>query len=344
MGPVERPGVEAQRPDGQHRQLVANGTRIWVYCGDGKPSDLDAGISAGNLFNAKFLEGFTLRTNKTFQEQYIAAGGKNGVFNFPSNGTHQWSYWGSQLQQMKPDIQRVLGAVPQPSAPVAAASCGGRRLRRPATKLDTWSTAAIPSRGSPPSAISGAPLRADVVVYAAGTANDVRWGRCVGLSERSLTVALAAGLWTASSATANADVEMLMVPSAAMGRDIPVAFQAGGPHAVVLLDAFNAAPDVSNWVTAGNAMNTLAGSGHLGGRTGGGAWSLYTNWEQDGSRQWETFLADELPNWLAANKGLAPSGHGIVGAAQGGTGAMTIATFHPDRYRYAGSLSGFLTP
>ncbi len=103
-------------------QLVANDTRIWVYCGDGKPSELDAGMSSGNLFNAKFLEGFTLRTNKTFQEQYIAAGGKNGVFNFPSNGTHQWNYWGSQLQQMKPDIQRVLGAVPQPSAPAAPVS------------------------------------------------------------------------------------------------------------------------------------------------------------------------------------------------------------------------------
>jgi len=33
-----------------------------------------------------------------------------------------------------------------------------------------------------------------------------------------------------------------------------------------------------------------------------------------------------------------------VGAAQGGTGALTLATFHPDRYRFAGSLSGFLTP
>ena len=76
----------------------------------------------------------------------------------------------------------------------------------------------------------------------------------------------------------------------------------------------------------------------------GGAWSMYTNWEQDGSKQWETFLADELPDWLAANKGLAPNGHGIVGAAQGGTGALTMAAFHPDRYRYAGSLSGFLTP
>ena len=50
---------------------------------------------------------------------YIAAGGRNGVFNFPSNGTHSWGYWGQQLQQMKPDIQRALGAVPQPSAPPA---------------------------------------------------------------------------------------------------------------------------------------------------------------------------------------------------------------------------------
>jgi len=102
-------------------KLVANNTRIWIFCGNGKPAELDSGMSSGNLFNAKFLEGFTLRTNKTFQEEYIAAGGKNGVFNFPSNGTHQWAYWGQQLQQMKPDIARVLGAVPQPSAPPAPA-------------------------------------------------------------------------------------------------------------------------------------------------------------------------------------------------------------------------------
>ncbi|MGB2919998.1 MAG: alpha/beta hydrolase family protein, partial [Mycobacterium sp.] len=151
--------------------------------------------------------------------------------------------------------------------------------------------------------------------------------------------------WGTGSPTAHAQgVEFLMVPSPAMGRDIPVAFQGGGPHAVVLLDAFNAAPDVSNWVTAGNAMNTLAGQGISVAAPAGGAWSMYTNWEQDGSKQWETFLADELPNWLAANKGLAPGGHGIVGAAQGGTGALTMATFHPDRYRFAGSMSGFLNP
>ncbi|WP_431236808.1 alpha/beta hydrolase-fold protein [Mycolicibacterium aichiense] len=153
------------------------------------------------------------------------------------------------------------------------------------------------------------------------------------------------GLWSATAgASRAADVEYLMVPSPAMGRDIPLAFLAGGPHAVVLLDAFNAAGDVSNWATAGNAMNTLAGKGVSVVAPASGAFTLYTNWESDGTRQWETFLSDELPNWLATNKGLAPGGHAIVGAAQGGTGALMEAAFHPDRYRYAGSMSGFLTP
>ncbi|ASX03001.1 esterase family protein [Mycobacterium intracellulare] len=141
-----------------------------------------------------------------------------------------------------------------------------------------------------------------------------------------------------------AGYESLMVPSAAMGRDIPVAFLAGGPHAVYLLDAFNAAPDVSNWVTAGNAMNTLSGKGISVVAPAGGAWSMYTNWEQDGSKQWDTFLSSELPDWLAANKGLAPGGHAAVGASQGGYGAMALAAFHPDRFGFAGSLSGFLYP
>ena len=165
------------------------------------------------------------------------------------------------------------------------------------------------------------------------------------LFKTTCALTLAVGLWLASPHTAKAEgVEYLMVPSAAMGRDIPVAFQAGGPHAVFLLDAFNAAPDTSNWVTAGNAMSTLAGTGISVAAPAGGAWSMYTNWEADGSKQWDTFLSQELPDWLAANKGLAPSGHGVVGAAQGGYAAMALAAFHPDRFRYAGSLSGFLTP
>ena len=47
---------------------------------------------------------------------------------------------------------------------------------------------------------------------------------------------------------------------------------------------------------------------------------------------------------MAANKGLARGGHAIVGAAQGATAALNLAEFHPDRFRYAGSMSGFLSP
>ena len=168
--------------------------------------------------------------------------------------------------------------------------------------------------------------------------------RGVVLLRVALAMVLGMCWWTGAAAKASPQVEYLMVPSAAMGRDIPVAFQAGGPHAVYLLDAFDAAPDVSNWVTAGRAMQTLAGKGISVAAPAGGAYSLYTNWELDGSRQWETFLSQELPDWLNANKGLAPGGHGIVGAAQGGTGALMLAEFHPDRFRYAGSMSGFLSP
>lgn len=162
-----------------------------------------------------------------------------------------------------------------------------------------------------------------------------------------LAAVLAIGLGGVSTIAGSrahaANYETLMVPSAAMGRDIPVAFLAGGPHAVYLLDPFDAGPDVSNWVGAG-AMNTLAGKGISVAAPAGGAYSMYTNWEQDGSKQWETFLSSELPDWLAANRGLAPGGHAVVGASQGGYGAMALAAFHPDRFGYAGSLSGFLYP
>lgn len=165
---------------------------------------------------------------------------------------------------------------------------------------------------------------------------------CMAALSLGLTWATVTG--GASAKARAAGYENLMVPSAAMGRDIPVAFLAGGPHAVYLLDPFDAAPDVSNWVTAGKAMNTLAGKGISVVAPAGGAYSMYTNWENDASKQWDTFLSSELPNWLAANKGLAPGGHGAVGASQGGYAAMALAAFHPDRFSYAGSLSGFLNP
>lgn len=94
--------------------LVANATALWIYCGNGALSELDGAGDFGTQFSAQYLENITLATNKEFQQKYIAAGGRNAVFNFPENGTHSWGYWGSQLQAMKPDMLRGLG-VQQPA-------------------------------------------------------------------------------------------------------------------------------------------------------------------------------------------------------------------------------------
>ncbi|HTM84298.1 MAG TPA: alpha/beta hydrolase-fold protein, partial [Mycobacterium sp.] len=104
-GPSSDPAWKRNDAMVQIPRLVANRTRIWIYCGNGTPSDL-----GGNDMPAKFLETMTLRTNQTFQQNYAAAGGNNGVFNFPADGTHAWPYWNQQLVAMKPDIQRVLGS------------------------------------------------------------------------------------------------------------------------------------------------------------------------------------------------------------------------------------------
>jgi len=110
-GPYGGAAWQRNDPMLQIGRLVSNGPRIWVYSGNGNPTDLDAGLGNAQI-PAQFLEGLTIRTNKEFQADYSHGGGGNGVFNFPPNGTNSWGYWGGQLQAMKPDIQRVLGATP----------------------------------------------------------------------------------------------------------------------------------------------------------------------------------------------------------------------------------------
>ena len=98
-------------------RLVANRTALWIYCGNGVTSDLDTSRDFGANFGAQYLENITVSTNKEFQEKYLAAGGRNAVFNFPPNGTHSWGYWGAQLQAMKADMVRILTAPPPPPPP-----------------------------------------------------------------------------------------------------------------------------------------------------------------------------------------------------------------------------------
>jgi diacylglycerol O-acyltransferase/trehalose O-mycolyltransferase len=144
-------------------------------------------------------------------------------------------------------------------------------------------------------------------------------------------------------------VENLMVPSAAMGRDVLVRFQPGGSHAVYLLDGLRARDDNSGWDIETNAFEKFYQSGVSVVMPVGGMSSFYTNWEQpavgNGTTQaynWETFLTSELPAYLSANKGISPSGNAVVGLSMSGSAALILAAYHPGQFSYAGSMSGFL--
>jgi diacylglycerol O-acyltransferase/trehalose O-mycolyltransferase len=111
-GPTSDPAWRRNDPMVNINTLVANNTALWIYCGNGVTSDLDDGANFGAQYSAQVLENITLSTNKEFQQKYVAAGGRNAVFNFPADGTHSWGYWGAQLQAMKPDMVRIIGGQP----------------------------------------------------------------------------------------------------------------------------------------------------------------------------------------------------------------------------------------
>src|SRR5215510_12855339 len=114
----------------------------------------------------------------------------------------------------------------------------------------------------------------------------------------SVLVAFAGGVPTAAAySRPGLPVETLMVPSAAMGRNIPVKFQGGGSHAVYLLDGLRARDDNSGWDLETTAFEGFYQSGVSVVMPVGGMSSFYTNWEQPAvgnggtfNYQWETFL------------------------------------------------------
>ncbi|WKG01056.1 esterase family protein [Mycolicibacterium sp. HK-90] len=107
-GPPGDPAWARNDPTVNVGRLVANGTRIWVYCGNGTAADPALASPDAPIGGLGFLEGFAIDSNRAFADAYRAAGGSNAVFNFP-DGIHSWGYWGQELSRMKPDLSRVLG-------------------------------------------------------------------------------------------------------------------------------------------------------------------------------------------------------------------------------------------
>src|SRR5246500_5996361 len=146
-------------------------------------------------------------------------------------------------------------------------------------------------------------------------------------------------------------VEYLQVPSAAMGHDIKVQFQGGGPHAVYMLDGLRAQDDFNGWDINTPAFEEFYQSGLSVIMPVGGQSRFYTNWYQpsQGNGQnytykWETFVTQEMPTWLQANKQVSPFGNAAVGLSMSGGSALILASYYPQQFPYAASLSGFLNP
>src|SRR3954453_1850905 len=183
------------------------------------------------------------------------------------------------------------------------------------------------------------------------------------MARRAAVAALAAGTLAGlvgvvgGSATAGAfsrpglPVEYLMVPSAGMGHDIKIQFQSGGANApaVYLLDGLRAQDDFNGWDINTPAFEWYYNSGLSVIMPVGGQSSFYSDWYKPAcgkagcqTYKWETFLTQELPAYLAANKAVKPTGSAAVGLSMAGSAALTLAIYHPEQFLYAGALSGFL--
>ncbi|MBX9639180.1 MAG: esterase family protein, partial [Mycobacteriaceae bacterium] len=101
------PGWQRHDPAVQAGRLAGNNTRLWIYSGNGTPSELGGG--GGNL-PGQIIEQVVLQSNIDFKNAYNAAGGGNATFNIDGSGQHAWGYWNAQLVAMKGDMQRTLGA------------------------------------------------------------------------------------------------------------------------------------------------------------------------------------------------------------------------------------------
>ena len=122
----------------------------------------------------------------------------------------------------------------------------------------------------------------------------------------------------------------------------------GGNAALYLLDGLRARNDRNAWSFETNALDQYRNDNFTLVMLVGGESSFYTDWYapsnfngQQITYKWETFLTQELPDYLAT-RGVSRSNNGILGLSMGGSAALTLAAYHRDQFKFAGSFSGYL--
>ncbi len=105
-----------------------------------------------------------------------------------------------------------------------------------------------------------------------------------------------------------------------MGRDIRIQFQGGGPHAVYLLDGLRAQDDYNGWDINTPGLRVVLPVRPVDDHAGRRPVQLLhrlvpavQGQRQNYTYKWETFLTQELPAYLEANKGVSRTGNAVVG-------------------------------
>ncbi|MCL2533667.1 MAG: esterase family protein [Nocardiaceae bacterium] len=181
--------------------------------------------------------------------------------------------------------------------------------------------------------------------------------RLLGISAAALVVPLAAGIAGTSVASAApiahrapaGGYEEVSVDSTMGPIKVQIQWAArGGNAALYLLDGLRARDDRNAWSFETNALDQYRNDNITLVMPVGGQSSFYSDWYapsnlngQKITYKWETFLTKELPAYLET-RGVAPDNNGILGLSMGGSAALTLAAYHRDQFKFAGSLSGYL--
>lgn len=122
----------------------------------------------------------------------------------------------------------------------------------------------------------------------------------------------------------------------------------GGNAALYLLDGLRARDDRNAWSFETNAFDLFRENNITLVMPVGGQSSFYSDWystsslnRQPTTYKWETFLTEELPAYLET-RGVSRTNNGVLGLSMGGSAALTLAAYHRDQFKFAGSFSGYL--
>lgn len=140
------------------------------------------------------------------------------------------------------------------------------------------------------------------------------------------------------------------VHSASMNRDFSVivrpALTAGNSKVAQFIDGADNGED-NGWVTAAGALDALANEDATLVFPTMDPFSWVQDWDGDQSKQFETFMSEELPQYLQDSWGVPNGGRGttgVTGLSSGAYGAMNLAANHPDIYSSVYALSGIYDP